>query len=98
MKYEIETTEIFDEWLDSIKDIKHRARIVKRFDYIEMGNFGDHKQIGCDLFELRFFFGSGFRAYYTIKGSTVVFMLNGGDKNSQNKDIKKAQAILGELE
>jgi len=36
MKYEIETTEIFDEWLDSIKDIKHRARIVKRFDYIEL--------------------------------------------------------------
>lgn len=98
MKYEIETTEIFDKWLASIKNVKHRARIIKRFDYIEMGNFGDHKPVGSDLFELRFFFGSGFRIYYTIKGNTVVFIINGGDKNSQQKDIKKAKMILKELE
>jgi putative addiction module killer protein len=98
MRYEIETTETFDEWLDSIKDIKHRARILKRFDYVEMGNFGDHKPVGSNLFELRFFFGSGFRVYYTIKGNIVVFIINGGDKDSQKKDIKKAKAILSELE
>lgn len=98
MVYEIETTVTFDNWLDSIKDIKFRARIVKRFDYVEMGNFGDHKPVGSDLFELRFFFGSGFRVYYTIKNNTVVFMLHGGDKDSQKKDIKKAKAMLNELE
>ncbi len=45
MKYEIETTNIFDKWLAGIKDIKHRARIISRFDHIQLGNFGDHKAI-----------------------------------------------------
>jgi putative addiction module killer protein len=98
MIYEIETTENFDYWLDSIKDIKLKARIAKRFDYVEMGNFGDHKSVGSDLFELRFFFGYRFRVYYTIKNNTIVFMLHGGDKDSQKKDINKAKAILNELE
>jgi len=50
------------------------------------------------LYELRFFFGSGFRAYYTIKDGKVVFLLCGGDKSSQSKNIDKARAIMAELE
>jgi putative addiction module killer protein len=98
MKYEIETTNIFDKWLAGIKDIRNRARIINRFDHIQLGNFGDHKRLGTDLFELRFFFSSGFRVYYTIKNGKVVFLLCGGDKSSQSKDIDKAKAIMAELE
>ena len=65
-----------------------------RFDHIQLGNCGDHKRLGNSLFELRFFFSSGFRAYYTIKDGKVVFLLCGGDKSSQNKDINKARAIM----
>lgn len=80
-----------------------RARIIKRFDHVEKGNFGDHKGLGPNLFELRFFFGPGYRIYYTIKEATegmttVVMMLCGGDKSSQKKDIEKAKAIMAELE
>ena len=60
MKYEIATTNIFDEWLTGIKDIKNRARVISRFDHIQLGNLGDHRKLGENLFELRFFFGPGF--------------------------------------
>jgi len=64
MKYEIVTTNIFDKWLTGVKDMKHRARIISRFDHIQLGNFGDHKKLDENLFELRFFFGPGFRIYF----------------------------------
>ena len=98
VEYEIETTNIFDKWLAGIGSIQHRARIINRFDHIRLGNFGDHKHLGGNLFELRFFFGPGFRVYYTIKDWKVVFLLCGGDKSTQGRDINKARAILAELE
>lgn len=98
MEYEIETTNIFDDWLASLKSDKYRARIVKRFDHIELGNFGDHKQIEGTLYELRFFFGPGFRVYYVIRNKKVVLLLSGGDKSKQQKDIKNAKNILKALE
>ena len=98
MKYEIETTNIFDKWLSKIKDSGSKARIINRFDHIQLGNFGDHKRLGTDLFELRFFFSSGFRIYYTLKHGKVVVLLCGGAKSGQSKDIDKAKAIMAELE
>lgn len=98
MEYEIETTNIFDRWLAGIRDTQHRARIINRFDHIQHGNFGDCKNLGGNLLELRFFFGPGFRAYCTIKGTKVVFLLCGGDKSTQGKDIDVARAIMTELE
>ena len=96
--FEIYTINIFDKWLTGVKDTQHRARIVNRFDHIQQGNFGDHKNLGGNLFELRFFFGPGFRTYYTIKEGRVIFLLCGGDKSTQSKDVKKARTIMGELE
>jgi putative addiction module killer protein len=98
MKYEIVTTSIFDKWLTGLRDMQFRARIISRFDRIQLGNFGDHKKLDGNLFEMRFFFGPGFRIYYTIKGEKVVFLLCGGDKSTQSKDIKKARIIMNELE
>jgi len=98
MKYEIVTTSIFDKWLTELRDMQFRARIISRFDRIQLGNFGDHKKLDGNLFEMRFFFGPGFRIYYTIKGKKVVFLLCGGDKSTQSKDIKKARVIINELE
>jgi len=97
MKYEIKTTNIFDKWLTSIKDNKFRARILSRLDNVQLGNFGDHKIIAQNLFELRFFFGPGYRTYYTIKDDKVIFLLCGGDKSSQSRDIEKAQTIMEAL-
>jgi len=98
MIYEVETTNIFDKWLDSLKDKKTAQRIMARVPRIQVGNFGDHKNIEGDLFELRFFFGSGYRVYYIIQGNKIVFLLNGGDKSSQSNDIAKAKDIIKQLE
>jgi len=63
-----------------------------------LGNFGDHKQLDSKLFEMHFFFGSGYRVYYTIKSNRIVLLLAGGDKSSQQQDITMAITILNELE
>ena len=97
MEYTIEKTNHFVEWLTGIKDTKFKSRILTRVDRVKAGNFGDHKQLENDLYELRFFFGPGFRVYYTIRDNTIVLLVNGGNKASQKKDIKKAKAILKEI-
>lgn len=71
---------------------------LARLARVENGNFGDYKQISPSLFELRVFFGSGLRIYYTIQHDRVVFLLAGGNKSSQEKDIEKATEILAEME
>lgn len=96
--YEIKKTTQFQEWFKNLKDIKIKARITLRLKSVSLGNFGDHKSLGENLFELRFFFGSGYRIYYTIKSGQVIFLLIGGDKSSQNKDIKKAKTLCKILE
>jgi len=98
MKYDIKTTHIFDKWFKGIKDVRFRARIALRFDHIRMGVFGDHKSLGNGLFEFRFFFGPGFRVYYTIRKRQVIFLLAGGDKSTQARDIEKARTIMSGME
>lgn len=97
MRYELESTDIFDKWLNRLKDSSTKTRILARLSRIENGNFGDTKPISQDLFELRFFFGSGLRIYYTIQDGRVVVLLAGGDKSTQSKDINKALQLLKEL-
>jgi putative addiction module killer protein len=83
--------EPFYDWLKTI-DNSFRSRIVKRLhQIIETGNFGDHKNISGEIFELRFDFGAGYRIYFGFEGHQIVILFCGGDKKTQNKDIKKAQ-------
>lgn len=103
MRYEIEIysnekgQSPFEEWMGNIAAVDER-RIRKRILRIEDGNLGDYKLLGDGVFELRFFFGAGYRVYFGIKGETVVLLLCGGDKSTQNKDIKKAKEIWKEVE
>lgn len=98
MRYELRKTDIFDRWFAKLKDRSAKIKILARLDRVENGNFGDHKQIDKNLFELRIFFGPGYRIYYTIRGNTIVILLTGGKKATQSKDIEKAKALLNELE
>jgi len=98
MLYEIKTTTIFDKWLNKLKDRGAKIRILARIDRVTHGNFGDIKEIDSTLTEMRFFFGPGYRIYYVIQENTIVLLLNGGDKDSQTKDIKKAKDILKNIE
>jgi len=87
----------FIEWMAKIAAVDER-RIRKRILRIETGNLGDYKSVGEGVFELRFFFGSGYRVYFAFDGDTVVLLLSGGDKSSQNKNIKTAQTIWKEIQ
>ena len=98
MNYLLRSTKQYDKWLAGIKDRQTRNRILRRIDSMTMGSFGDHKTIGPNLFELRLFFGPGFRVYYTIQGSQIIFLLAGGDKSTQTKDIATAKKLLKKLE
>ncbi|OQY29436.1 MAG: addiction module antitoxin RelB [Anaerolineaceae bacterium 4572_5.1] len=98
MKYELHSTARFDKWFGKVKDAATKRKILARLARVENGNFGDFKQIYTNLFELRFFFGSGWRIYYTVRGSSVVLLLVGGDKSSQQNDIQKAKILLEDLE
>ncbi|WP_287125614.1 type II toxin-antitoxin system RelE/ParE family toxin [Desulfobacter sp.] len=97
MVYTIEKTTIFENWIKGIKSPKDKARIFARIKRAELGNLGDYKQLAENLFEMRIFFGSGFRLYYTIRDEKIIFLLCGGNKSSQAKDIKNAKTILEEL-
>lgn len=81
--------EPFSDWLFSLRDITTRHRIETRIDRIRQGNYGDHKRFQR-IIELRLDFGKGYRIYCGEDGHTVVILLIGGDKSSQDKDIKKA--------
>jgi putative addiction module killer protein len=81
----------FNEWLDDLKDPMTRARVRARLDRVATGNFGDAKSVGDGVFELRFTVGAGIRVYYGLDGDTLVVLLLGGDKSSQDKDIVRAK-------
>jgi len=81
----------FITWLESLKDKTVRYRIKARLDNVSLGNLGDHKAIANGISELRFSFGAGYRIYFGQTGGTIVLLLCGGDKSTQEKDIKKAK-------
>ena len=83
--------EPFTEWLISIHDRNTRNRIERRLDRIRSGNFGDCGSVGDGVFEVRLHFGPGYRVYFGEVDDTIVFLLCGGDKSSQERDIERAQ-------
>ncbi len=87
----------FDTWFDSLRDVKTRARIQMRIDRIEGGNFGDVKPVGDGVLEMRFFLGAGYRVYFILRGDEIIILLAGGDKDTQDKDIKKAIQLSKEV-
>jgi len=84
------------EWLAHVKDQTARARILVRIKRLKQGNYGDCKSIGEGVFELRLFFGPGYRVYFGELEGHIVLLLCGGDKTSQAKDIKQAVALWRE--
>ena len=83
--------EPFTEWLKSLRDRKTRKRIQAQIDRIESGNLSDHESVGDGVFELRCQFGPGYRVYFGQIGNSIVLLLCGGDKSSQNRDIERAK-------
>ncbi|MCI5222915.1 MAG: type II toxin-antitoxin system RelE/ParE family toxin [Candidatus Electrothrix sp. AR4] len=89
--FTVKTLPEFDAWLDGLKDRMTRLRLSRRLDKAQRGNLGDVKSVGGGVFEMREHFGPGWRMYYTQRGDTLILMLGGGSKRSQEADIAKAK-------
>ena len=84
----------FDAWLNGLRDRTTRLRLSRRLDKAQRGNLGDVRYVGDDLYEMREFFGPGWRMYFTRREKTIIVMLGGGDKSTQASDIAKAKQLL----
>ncbi len=94
---EIRQTEVFGRWLNGLRDIRARARILARIDRLESGNAGDVKTVGEGVSEMRIDYGPGYRVYFVKRKSELIILLAGGDKSTQTKDIRKAIGLAREV-
>ena len=90
---EVLKSRTFDAWLMALRDRQAAARIQVRIDRLALGNPGDVKSVGHGLSELRVDHGPGYRVYFAQRGATLLILLCGGDKSSQDRDIAKARII-----
>ena len=87
-------TDVFETWLNSLKDDRAEARIDARINRLTRGNFGDCKPVGGGVWELRIDYGPGYRVYYAMTARTCVLLLCGGDKRRQSADVARAVEYL----
>jgi putative addiction module killer protein len=87
----------FDAWLNGLKDNITRLRLARRLDKAQRGLLGDVASVGEGVFEMREFFGPGWRMYYIEHGDQLIVMLGGGDKSTQQQDITRAIALAKTL-
>ncbi|HNC81289.1 MAG TPA: type II toxin-antitoxin system RelE/ParE family toxin [Rhodocyclaceae bacterium] len=94
---EVRQTEHYSRWFARLKDRQARIRIDIRIRRFILGNHGDVKQVGEGVSELRIDVGPGYRVYFVVRGSEFMLLLAGGDKSSQESDIKLAKRLAAEL-
>ena len=84
----------FDRWLKGVRDRVAQARIAQRLDAAVIGHFGDCEPVGDGISEMRIHVGAGYRVYFTRHAAVVYVLICGGDKSSQQRDIKRARRLL----
>ncbi|MCK0512709.1 type II toxin-antitoxin system RelE/ParE family toxin [Aromatoleum buckelii] len=93
----VKHTPEFESWLNSLRDRPTRFRLLRRLEKAQRGLLGDVAPVGEGVFEMREFFGPGWRMYYIQRGEVLIVMLGGGDKSSQAADIASAKALAATL-
>jgi putative addiction module killer protein len=93
----VRMTEVYRDWINSLKDRAGRARIQVRVDRLANGNPGQHRNLTGGISELKIDFGPGYRVYYTEREGDLVILLAGGDKSTQQQDIRTATALARNL-
>lgn len=97
MPYIVQLTEEFAVWHKNLRDLKARIAIARRLDRAAAGNLGDVKHVGEGVSEMRIDVGPGYRTYFTWRGNAIVILLCGGDKKTQQRDIKRAAQLAKEV-
>jgi putative addiction module killer protein len=93
----IRQTEAYANWFSGLRDRVAKARIDIRIRRLSLGNAGDAKSVGDGVSELRIDHGPGYRVYFIQRGELVIVLLAGGDKSTQDKDIRHAKALARDL-
>ena len=94
---EIRKTEHVANWIDGLRDMRARARILARIERLAVGLAGDSKPVGEGVSEMRIDYGPGYRVYFKKRGRTLIILLAGGDKRTQTRDIKTALRLARNL-
>jgi putative addiction module killer protein len=94
----VRKTEAFARWLDGLRDLPARARIQVRIERLSSGNPGDIAPVGEGVSEMRIDVRPGYRVYFKRRGTALIFLLVGGDKSTQARDIKTALELARNLE
>jgi len=95
--FDIEITSEFDNWLGNIRDGKTQKVIVKRIRNMSLGTLGKVRPLGDGLFEAKIDYGPGFRLYFVNKEKRIIVLLCGGDKSTQQADIRNARKLAKEI-
>ena len=95
--FELRKTEVYARWLDGLRDVRARARVLVRVERLAAGNPGDVRPVGEGVSELRIDYGPGYRVYFKKQGRTIVVLLAGGDKRTQGRDIETALRLAQDL-
>lgn len=96
--YVLRQTPVFRKWISGLKDLRAKQAIAKRMVRIEAGTLGDTKLLSGGIGEFRIHQGPGYRLYFVRRGTTVILLLCGGDKGSQERDISLAQQLAREID
>ena len=94
---EVCKTEVYATWLDSLRDVRARARVLVRVERLAAGNPGDVSPVGEGVSELRIDYGPGYRVYFKKRDRTIIVLLAGGDKRTQSRDIETAFRLARNL-
>lgn len=94
---EVKKTEVFENWFLKLRDIKTKMIVSTHIRRMTIGNLGDVKNIGGNIFEKRIYYGAGYRLYFMNKSNQLIILLCGGDKSTQHKDIEKAKQIAKDV-
>jgi putative addiction module killer protein len=87
-------TETFSRWFKKFNDLTAKTNILTRFDRVKLGHLGDVDSVGGGVFEMRFHGGAGYRVYFSRRSNgEIILLLGGGDKTSQDNDIKQAKKL-----
>ncbi|WP_419932798.1 type II toxin-antitoxin system RelE/ParE family toxin [Candidatus Poriferisodalis sp.] len=97
MDVEVGQTDVYARWFAKLRDRQARLRIVARIRRLGLGHAGDVRSVGKGVSELRIDYGPGYRVYFTQRGQTLVVLLVGGDKDSQQRDIATAQELAARI-
>ena len=94
---EVRETDVYSGWFARLRDRQAKVRIDIRIRRLTLGNAGDVKPVGDGISELRIDYGPGYRLYYLLHGDEFIVLLAGGDKSTQDRDIREAKALARNL-